>query len=265
MSSQTDSPLLESRASEGAFAEGEAGDRGHRSPHHSQMTELEADPNSVEALCSRHYRAAEAYARRLWQQNRSLRDRLDLLDAESAAGYGLLRAAKSWDAEKGEFEPWMRRHVRYEVWEEARQATLVSRSAMKKLKELREAEMALEKAGHQPTVSAIAEEMAESVDHVSALQELRNIAREPSDLEVAEAMAMAEEATKAEERVAEAMSAFGPLSGDERVVLALHYLEGVSFRDVARLLNKRPDAVSRIHTRAKDVAAAYLESLGEAV
>lgn len=218
----------------------------------------------VEELCAAYYSKAEAYGRRFWRRNLSLRDRIDLCDAESAAGYGLWRAALSWDESRGDFEPWMKRHVRYEIWEESRQATLVSRSAMQKLKELREAELRFEEQmGRGPNVDELAAELGMSPDQVGHLYELRNLAREPSEFDVAAAEEAVEAAAEAEERVAAAMSAFGPLSGDERVVLALHYLEGISFRDVAQILNKRPETISRIHSRAKGLAAQYLNKLGE--
>lgn len=216
--------------------------------------------SEIEEYCRRFYDEAVSYARRLRKSSASLQDRIDAGDTESAAGLGLLRAASSYQPAQGPFGPWMRRHVRYEVWEAARQATLVPRSVMGRLKELRQAEIHLEaEFGRPATPAELAGHLNVDLTELSSLYELRNSAREPSEIDptVAEAAVADEESTM----VSEAMAAFGPLSGDERVVLALHYMEGIPFREVARILDKRPDAVSRIHGKAKATMSDFLSKL----
>lgn len=231
----------------------------------SQCLDSRDRSDEISALCSANHSMALKYARTVWARNASLRDRLDASDAESAGGFALYRAAVSWNPKSGEFGPWLRRHVRYEILEAARQAAIVPRSAMAKLKEMREVENVLEEAtGKTPTHAEIQAEMGITSREYSELLQLRNSAREASELPIADALHSQTEndSDAIESAVAEAMEAFGPLSGDERVIMSLHYFEKVPFRDVARILGKRPDAVSRLHGRAKERLRDFIAEQG---
>lgn len=206
-----------------------------------------------EELCREFFDAAIAYARRLWCSQATLRDRLDLVDVESAAGSGLYRAAKSWDPSAGvPFEAWMRKHVGYEVKEEARAANTVRRAGIRKVRRLdnalRELTAELER---EPTREELCAYMGVAEPELDEMYHLRESAREASALDGATLPAVESPDPTEAALVEEALSAFGPLTEDQRVIMALHYLEDVPFKEIASLLEQRPDQVSRAHSRAR--------------
>lgn len=226
--------------------------------------ELASSDITPESLCVTHHAFAVRYAQSLWAKSTSLRDRIDISDAESASGFGLYRAAKSWDPEAGIFRAWLKQHIRYEVWESARQASIVPRSAMVKLKEMREAEVCLEGSlGRTPSNQEVCTFVGITLKEHSKLLELRNTAREAKELVEFDLSGMPGRETGADVSdksilVSEAIAAFGPLSEDERVLMTLHYFEEIPFRDVARILGKRTDAVSRLHGQAKSRIRSFI-------
>ncbi len=236
------------------------------SSHSESHTSTKNSAQDIDVLCRANYPNAIKYGKTMWSQNLSLQDRLDLGDAESAAGVGLYRAATTWNATAGDFISWMRRHVRYEVLEASRQATPIPRTAMAKLKELRAVEIALEESCKcSPSASSISKELGITEFELAKLYELRNSAREASELPSADLLGSTIDTIKETNEgnlVDEAMAAFGPLSGDERVVMALYYMEGISFKEVANIFDKRPDAISRVHGRAKDRLVEFLQDEG---
>ena len=228
----------------------------------SNSTHSQTD-GAIASLCADHFDEAVRYGKAIWARSDSLRDRLDQQDALSAAVWGLYRAARTWNPESGPFGPWMRRLIRYEIKEAARQATPVSRAAMRKVKDLAAAQRALiEELGREPSANEIAEFLQVDMSDLGEVVHLQNTAREATDIDEIVEADFTEVDADAETAalLTEAMEAFGPLSGDERVILALHYLEDVPFREVARVLGKRPDAVSRMHGRAKERLGVWLEA-----
>lgn len=208
---------------------------------------------SPEELCSQFFDAAVRYARRLWSSQATLRDRLDLVDVESAAGAGLYRAAQSWDPHAGSpFEVWMRRHVGYEVKEEARSANTVRRAGIKKVRRLDDAQRELTtELEREPTRDELRSHMGVTVTELDEMFHLRESSREASTLDDTALPAVEDPDPTESALVEEALSAFGPLTEDQRVIMALHYLEDVPFKDIASLLSQRPDQVSRAHSRAR--------------
>lgn len=217
--------------------------------------------NSPEELCRTHLSEAIRYACRLWRRDDSLRDRLDITDAESVAASALFRAAQTWDPAVSPFRPWMRKIIGFELMDEARAATAVGRAAMRKLRELAEAERILTAdLGREPTSGEVAEFMGIDTDELSARKVLRNTAREAVELE--EELEASSVPSEISEHLEEALAAFGPLTEDQRVILALHYYEGVPFKNIAEVLGRRPDHVSRLHGQAREGIRRFLENPG---
>jgi hypothetical protein len=94
-------------------------------------------------------------------------------DLEQAGRVGFMKAVQKHDPQRGGFEPWARRHVRWTMGqalgEELCQRARLPASFRKLIPRIFRAKRALRQVGHNPTPEEIAEQSGVSVDEVQAV------------------------------------------------------------------------------------------------
>jgi RNA polymerase sigma factor FliA len=174
-------------------------------------------------------------------------------DLWSAGALGLLDAAGRFDAAKGvRFETFAEHRIRGAMIDELRRLDHLPRRLREKTDSTAIARKALAtELGRQPSNEEIAEKLGISCEEVDALEalsqpilpldpEVQIVAEQPSQHDVFESRENAG-------RLAEAIAT---LPERLRTVLGLHYVEGLTYREIAGILQVSEPRVCQLHSEA---------------
>lgn len=196
----------------------------------------------------------------------------DVDELMSHGALGLIDAIERFDPERGvKFEIFAQRRILGAVYEGVRSFDANSRNALRQVKALQQAiERLQHRLGRAPSDRELAGELGvqEATVHRLRVRELEldvadvatvdersvsaGMATDPSDyLEVSEFR----------ETIA---AAFARVTGLERVVLGLYYVDGLRMADIGRLLGVSPSMVSKVHARAVVQVRQAIEDIGSA-
>ncbi|MFB3908842.1 MAG: sigma-70 family RNA polymerase sigma factor [Candidatus Eisenbacteria bacterium] len=192
---------------------------------------------------------------------------LELEDLVSAGTIGLVQALESFDPARGlAFSSFAVPRIRGAILDESRSLSWIPRTARERNRRIDAARARLEqRLGREPAGEEIAEEMEipvatyrEWADDGAAPVFLnlespgeegrRRGPRMAETIADASAAEPGQEIERAEER-RELAAALDALSERERTILALHYHEGLTFRQIGTVLRLTESRICQIHTR----------------
>lgn len=175
-------------------------------------------------------------------------------DLEAAAAAGLLQALERYDPDSGvPFRFFAARRVRGAILDELRRMDLLGRDTRHRIEAIRQAERRLRNSGADPTAEEIARAAGisydEYVDAELALHasQLARITPPADDMPLAPIPSEAPPPHQAVENQELVNRALQLLSEREKVLVALHYYEGLTLREIARLMRLSEGRVSQIH------------------
>jgi RNA polymerase sigma factor for flagellar operon FliA len=177
-------------------------------------------------------------------------------DLRSVGSLGLLDAARRFDAGRGvKFETFAQHRIRGAMLDELRQIDHLPRRLRAASDKIAEARRKLSSSlGREPSADEIATFLRIGVSQVVELETLSKpvVALEPLEMETAEQYAMSEELSPMEaamrrERSAQLVAAIDELTERQRQVVALYYVEGLTFREIARILGVSEPRICQIH------------------
>jgi len=210
----------------------------------------------------------------------SLPGGLDREDLVSAGVIGLIKSVDQFDPTRDvKFETYAIALVRGAILEMLRDEDWVPRSIREKLKALDRAQMALEtELGHQPTVRELSEYMGISDADVSDLlvrmgrtniYSLDDIlSTGDSDDHIHFIEMIVDEATNLSGEVEGReirrilSSGIDHLPDRERLVVALYYFEGLTFKEIGKVLSVSESRVYQLHTQAMTRLRVYMRDNG---
>ncbi|HBT20149.1 MAG TPA: FliA/WhiG family RNA polymerase sigma factor [Peptococcaceae bacterium] len=192
---------------------------------------------------------------------------MDQEDLVSCGIFGLMEALKKFDPSKGvKFETYAAQRIRGSIVDALRQGQWAPRSVASKLKEFQRILWKLEgEEGKEVSESRIAEEMGISVDEVhSLLAEINKMAvisledfllGKGEGMTVGETLSDAHSPNPLSEMVEEELKrslvqAVEALPDKDRLVISLYYYEGLTLREIGRILGVSESRVSQLHARA---------------
>jgi RNA polymerase sigma factor for flagellar operon FliA len=167
---------------------------------------------------------------------------------------GLLDAIKRYEPKPGaSFETYAKARIRGSIYDSLREDDVIPRHVRDKLTQVeRAAEELRQVLGRPPEDNEIAAHLGISIDEYFAVldsgmtitvvdDELPDVIDESADQ--AKALQQKQLASRIEERLKD-------LPERERLVLALHYQQDLSFREVAYVMELTPGRISQLHTQA---------------
>ncbi len=197
---------------------------------------------------------------------------IDYEDIVSEGYVGLVRAARSFDADRGiSFSTFAAISIRGAIIDALRKATPVSRRSQKALQRLDRASLDLtHELGREPCDGEVALRMdvAESeVEHLRRLRTLRVVSldeqHERSDHEIASSDSTEEAALRLVQAV-EVRRCINGLLPREQDVIRRHYLKGESQKKIAADLGLSESRICQVHRRALDRLRTLVESSSRA-
>ena len=217
-------------------------------------------------LIAKYAQLLERVARRIVTRT-GLQSAFD--DLWSAGALGLVEAAKRFDGSRGvTFETFVEHRIRGAMLDELRRMDHLPRRLRTRTDDLQKAKKRLQdQLGREATVEEIASEMKVDLEEVGGIEALmephvpldRLVARaddgEEMDIEgrigrTQQVAAMALEIQRLPERL--------------QTVLGLHYLEGLTYREIAKILDVSEPRVCQLHADGlKKLKAALAERTGE--
>jgi RNA polymerase sigma factor for flagellar operon FliA len=182
-------------------------------------------------------------------------------DLWSAGAVGLLDAARRFDGARDVgFEAFAEHRIRGAMLDELRRIDHLPRRMRADLARLEQARARLAQAlGREPEPSEVAEELGIALDELDGLQSL---ALPPLGLEHSEGLASEElrgdEAAMRREALRAMTSAVAELPERLQLLLSLHYVEGLSYREVAHVLKVSEPRVCQLHREAMKLLRARM-------
>ena len=172
-------------------------------------------------------------------------------DLWSAGALGLLEAAGRFDAGRGvSFETFVEHRIRGAMLDELRRMDHLPRRLRARADDFQKAKQKLTaRLGREASSDEIAAELNVELDEVGGMEAL---SEPPVSLEKV-AMAAASEEAGIEDRLARAQAAkalaasFAELPERLQTVLGLHYLEGLTYREIAKILDVSEPRVCQLH------------------
>ena len=172
-------------------------------------------------------------------------------DLWSAGALGLLEAAGRFDAGRGvSFETFVEHRIRGAMLDELRRMDHLPRRLRARADDFQKAKQKLSaRLGREATSDEIAAELNVELEEVGGIEAL---SEPPVSLEKV-AMAAASEEAGIEDRLARAQAAkalaasFAELPERLQTVLGLHYLEGLTYREIAKILDVSEPRVCQLH------------------
>ena len=176
---------------------------------------------------------------------------VDVADLEQVGRMGLMKAIRTWDPERGEFEVWATYRIRDAVRSELRSADrAVGRAARTSIRRLHAAEERLTARLHRaPTDRVLCAAIDVTEDEVRELRMLELMATSvdvEADVAHHEDPAEIVVVNSQREDLSRALEA---LDGREAVVLRLYYLRRLTFEQIGEVIGLGAPMVSRLHTR----------------
>lgn len=172
-------------------------------------------------------------------------------DLWSAGALGLLEAARRFDASKGAtFETFVEHRIRGAMLDELRRMDHLPRRLRSRTDDLKRSKQKLAAAlGREPTQEELAEELNVDLDEVTGMEALLE---PPVPLDRVEHGAASAE-PGIEDRLARAQTVealakeIRNLPERLQMVLALHYIEGLTYREIAKILDVSEPRVCQLH------------------
>jgi RNA polymerase sigma factor FliA len=173
-------------------------------------------------------------------------------DLWSAGALGLLEAAGRFDAARGvSFETFVEHRIRGAMLDELRRMDHLPRRLRSRADDLQKAKQKLSaRLGREATTDEVAAELNVDLDEVSGIEALS----EPHVSLETVAQAAASEEAGIEDRLARAQAAkalaasFQELPERLQTVLGLHYLEGLTYREIAKMMDISEPRVCQLHS-----------------
>jgi len=189
-------------------------------------------------------------------------------DLVSAGMVGLIEAADRYDGSREEpFISFAEHRIRGAVLDELRRGDIMPRRVRQLARKITAAIRELEKDGEVATDQRIADALGVSLDHYRAgLSELAHVELSPLDREsstlVTEEAAPDVQASHREalRRVRDALATLAPR---DVTILGLHYLEDMTFLEIAETLHVTPSRVCQLLWRAVDRVRAQLGAVAQ--
>jgi len=172
-------------------------------------------------------------------------------DLWSAGALGLLEASRRFDASKGAaFETFVEHRVRGAMLDELRRMDHLPRRLRSRTDDLKRSKQKLTAAlGREPTTEELAEELNVDLDEITGMEALLEA---PVPLERVEQTA-AQGEPGLEDRLARAETVeslakeIRALPERLQTVLALHYIEGLTYREIAGILDVSEPRICQLH------------------
>ena len=203
---------------------------------------------------------------------------IDMEDLIGAGMLGLLGAAGQYDESRGvPFARYAEVRIRGAILDELRAMDPTSRTARSRAEEIRFKACELANAlGRTPSAEEVADALGVSVQAYQEMQ-LQATPRvvvslnqpgydedgpEIGDLLPDENAEMPDELRMASETAGSLLGAVSGLTARQRHVVKLHYLEGLSFREVSELLEITEGRISQLHTAAMEHLQGHVDRPG---
>jgi len=217
--------------------------------HRALATYASGGGNEADDLIQRYSALIDRVARRIAMRT-GLQSAFD--DLWSAGALGLLEAARRFDAGRGvTFETFVEHRIRGAMLDELRRMDHLPRRLRTRTDDLQKAKKKLQgQLGRDASVDELAGELKMDLEEVAGIEALM----EPHvSLDRAGAIPLADEAPNIEDRlartqVAEALTReIRNLPERLQTVLGLHYLEGLTYREIAKMLDVSEPRVCQLH------------------
>ncbi|HEY2901440.1 MAG TPA: FliA/WhiG family RNA polymerase sigma factor [Polyangia bacterium] len=188
-------------------------------------------------------------------------------DLWSAGALGLLEAAGRFDASRGvSFETFVEHRIRGSMLDELRRMDHLPRRLRSRADDLQKAKQKLSiRLGREASTEEIAAELNLELDEISGIEAL---AEPHVSLEKVATSAASEEAG-IEDRLARAQAAKALAAGFQELperlqtVLGLHYLEGLTYREIAKMMDISEPRVCQLHADGLKKLRGALSKLGD--
>jgi RNA polymerase sigma factor for flagellar operon FliA len=188
-------------------------------------------------------------------------------DLWSAGALGLLEAAGRFDATRGvSFETFVEHRIRGAMLDELRRMDHLPRRLRSRADDLQKAKQKLSiRLGREAGTDEIAAEMNLELDEISGIEALA----EPHVSLEKVALSAASEEAGIEDRLARAQAAKALAAGFQglperlQTVLGLHYLEGLTYREIAKMMDISEPRVCQLHADGLKKLRGALSKLGD--
>lgn len=205
--------------------------------------------NEADELIQRYSGLIDRVARRIAMRT-GLQSAFD--DLWSAGALGLMEASRRFDASRGvTFETFVEHRIRGAMLDELRRIDHLPRRLRSRTDDVQKAKQKLQgQLGREASLDELATELKMDLEEVAGMEAL--MAPHVS-LDKADAMPLADEAPNVEERLARTQMAealareIGNLPERLQTVLGLHYLEGLTYREIAKILDVSEPRVCQLH------------------
>jgi len=205
--------------------------------------------NDADELIQRYSSLIDRVARRIAMRT-GLQSAFD--DLWSAGALGLMEAARRYDAGRGvTFETFVEHRIRGAMLDELRRMDHLPRRLRSRTDDVQKAKQKLQsQLGREASVDELATELKMDMEEVAGMEALM----EPHvALDKIGAMPLADEAPTVEDRLARSQMAealareIRNLPDRLQTVLGLHYLEGLTYREIAKMLDVSEPRVCQLH------------------
>ncbi len=204
---------------------------------------------------------------------------IDVQDLRSAGVFGLMRAVENFDLDRGTpFESYCATRVRGAILDELRAQDWVPRLVRHRASRYQEVLGGLRRdLGREPSTHEVAgrlgttTEQAESMRRESNLTSVYNLSPveerddDPRMLRHLDVLMDHDSDVPFDRYVAHdlAHALQGVLAGPERTVIALYYYEGLTMKEIGRVMGISESRVCQIHTKTLKKLKRHLDELGE--
>jgi RNA polymerase sigma factor FliA len=225
---------------------------------HRAHARYAAEADSDTAIVARHAPLVDRVARRVAARSGGAVSPDDLW---SAGALGLLEAARRFDGARDvRFETFAEHRIRGAMLDEMRRMDHLPRRLREQAEGVQRARSRLgQSLQREPTSDEVAEAAGVAVDELAALESVTQ--PHSTDLEEIAAIAPSadEEVARVEQRAALA-AAVAALPERQQLLLSLHYVEGLTYREIARILDISEPRVCQIHGEATAALRQAMES-----
>lgn len=204
---------------------------------------------------------------------------IDVQDLRSAGVFGLMRAIENYDLERGTpFESYCATRVRGAILDELRSQDWVPRLVRNRAGQYNDAVGKLRKRlGREPSSYEVGRALDMTVAEVEKLRRESNLTSvytlnqqdndddDPRTLRRLDALMDHRSETPFDQLVSRdlARSLIGALARNEKTVVALYYQEGLTMKEIGRVMGISESRVCQIHTKTLKKLKAHLDRIGE--
>ena len=212
---------------------------------HSAHARYAAEGDGDAALLQRHASLVDRQARRLAARTGGAVLAEDLW---SAGALGLLEAARRFDASQGvRFETFAEHRVRGAMLDELRRMDHLPRRLRDQADEVNRAQAQLEQSlGRAPTTEELCAGTGMGAEDLAAVAALSHAHAELTDVFEAPVVPSDEQMSRGEQTRALTAAVAG-LPERLQLVLSLHYVEGLAYREIAKVLDVSEPRVCQLH------------------